>query len=548
MQTAIPKPAAKEQVTWFSMWFLASVASFGIAFFPMFYRLVESRNRHFRREEQQEQQISEFLRKKGKTPPQMMPQGEMNAKAWAASLILIIPVFFLMYRLSKDLYWHERHQDQFLAQAFPERMFMPQTLPIKKYALITIVTLGFGGIYWLYKLVNIYNAHYQAQWKIETEITRLMEDTTTESPCNKKRFVSHGGDVWGFSRKYNIPLEKVLDFSGPINFFGASPKAVEAIQQYAKLVRFYPDPNPLDLREAIAEYVGKGVGADNIILGNGSIELIYMITELFERGFKAVIPVPSFTEYEKAVLRVGGDVIFVQLPSNFAIEMDQIKKAVTDDTKIIYICNPHSPSGTLYTRETILELAAFCKPKGIIVCIDENYIEFAPAGQEATVAGDVKEYPNLFVIRSVTKFYGMPGIRFGYAIASEDLICQLQMVRQPWSINGLAGFATLAAFKDTEFIQNTKQTIAAERTKLVKALFEIGGLHIYPSETNFVLVKITSPKYTSTQLREELAQQGLLIRDCSTFVGLDNKYFRLTVRSGADNEKLVAALKEKMKP
>jgi threonine-phosphate decarboxylase len=546
-QATMPKPAQKEKVTWFSMWFLAAIASFGAAFFPMFYRLVDSRNKHFQREEQLEKDISEFLRKKGKTPPQSMPQGEMNAKAWIASLILIVPVFVLLYKLSKDLYWHERHQDQFLVEAFPERMFMPQTLPIKKYALITIVTLGFGGIYWLYKIVNLYNSHYQAQWKIETEIARLMEDTQMESPCNKKRFVSHGGDVWGFSRKYKIPLEKVMDFSGPINFLGASPKAVEAIQEYAKLVRFYPDPNPLDLREAIAEYVGKGVSADNIILGNGSIELIYMITEIFEPGFKAVIPVPSFTEYEKAVLRVGGDVIFVQLPSNFAIEMDQIKKAVTEDTKIIYICNPHSPSGTLYTRETIIELAAYCKPKGIIVCIDENYIEFAPAGQDATVVGDIKEYPNLFVIHSVTKFYGMPGIRFGYAIASEELIEKLQLVRQPWSINGLAGLATLAAFKDEEFIQKTKQTIATERTKLVKALFEIGGLHIYPSETNFILVKITSPKYTATQLREELAQQGLLIRDCSTFVGLDNKFFRLTVRSSADNEKLIAALREKMK-
>jgi threonine-phosphate decarboxylase len=544
MQTTASGPVGKEKVTWFSMWFLASVASFGAAFFPMFYRLVDSRNKHFQREEQLEQSIAEFLRKKGKIPPAQMPQGEMNAKAWAASLILIVPVFVLMYKLSKDLCWHEQHQEQFLAAAFPERMFMPQTIPIKKYALITIVTLGFGGIYWLYKIVNLYNSHYQAQWKIETEIARLMEDTQTSSPCNKKRFVSHGGDVWGFSRKYNIPIEKVLDFSGPINFFGASPKAVEAIQQYAKLVRFYPDPNPLDLREAIAEYVGKGVCADNVILGNGSIELIYMITEIFEPGFKAVIPVPSFTEYEKAALRVGGEVIFVQLPSNFAMELDNIKKAVTDDTKIIYICNPHSPSGTLYSRETILELAAFCKPKGIIVCIDENYIEFAPAGQDATVAGDVKEYPNLFVIRSVTKFYGMPGIRFGYAIASEDLIEQLQLVRQPWSINGLAGFATLAAFKDAEFIQKTKQTVATERVKLVKAIFEIGGLHVYPSETNFILVKITTPKINSTQLREKLAAQGLLIRDCSTFVGLDNTFFRVTVRSSEDNAKLIAALKE----
>lgn len=365
--------------------------------------------------------------------------------------------------------------------------------------------------------------------------------------CKKKRFVSHGGDVWGFSRKYNIPVEKVLDFSGPVNFLGPSPKAVEAIKQNAKLIRFYPDPNPVELREEVAAYVGHGVGAENIILGNGSIELIYMLTEVFPRNFKAIIPVPSFTEYEKAVLRVGGEAVFVQLPSDFALDTESVKKAVTDDTRIIYICNPHSPSGTLYSREMILDLVEFCQKKNISVSIDENYIEFSSKGQDATVAGYVKKYENLFVIRSVTKFYGMPGIRFGYGAAAESFIDTLQTVRQPWSINGLAGCATLAAFKDKEFIENTKRTIVKEKAKLARMLTEIGGLHVFPSETNFLLVKILKPKLTSTKLREELAKERLLIRDCSTFVGLDGSYFRVTVRSSQENLILVKALKKALK-
>ncbi len=539
---------AKEKVTWFSMWFLAAIASFGIAFFPLFYRLVDSRNKHFEREAELEAQISEFMRKQGKERPAATGGWrQRNAAVWAASIILIVPAFVLLYLLSRDMVVHEKHQDAFLAEAFPERMFMPQTIPIKKYVLITIVTLGIGGIYWLYKLTNIYNAHYEAQWKVEPEIARLMEETKLESPCNKKRFVSHGGDVWGFSRKFNIPLEKVLDFSGPINFLGPAPKAVEAVKDYANLIRFYPDPDPVDLKQEIAQYVGHGVAAENVILGNGSIELIYMITEAFEGKFKAVIPVPSFSEYEKAVLRVGGDVIFVQLPFNFMLETENIKKAITDDTKIVYICNPHSPSGTLYSRDTILDLAAYCQTRGIIVSVDENYIEFAPQGQEATVAGYVQQYENLFVIRSVTKFYGMPGIRFGYAIAAKSLIDKLQTTRQPWSINGLAGNATLAAFQDTAFIENTQNTIVREKAALAKAIMEIGGLHAFPSETNFLLVKITAPNLTSTELREQLGKEGLLIRDCCTFVGLDNTYFRVTVRSAEDNLRLVNALRQKMR-
>ena len=162
----------------------------------------------------------------------------------------------------------------------------------------------------------------------------------------------------------------------------------------------------------------------------------------------------------------------------------------------------------------------------------------------ATAVGYVKKYPNLFIIRSVTKFYGMPGIRFGYGIAAESFIDTLQTVRQPWSINGLAGCATLAAFKDTEFIDNTKRTIAEEKTKFAGMLTEVGGLQVFPSETNFLLVKITGHKITSTALRAELGKTGLLIRDCSTFVGLDDTYFRVTVRSAENNAQLIAAIKK----
>jgi len=364
------------------------------------------------------------------------------------------------------------------------------------------------------------------------------------STCKEKRFVSHGGDIWGFSRKYNIPLEEVLEFSGPINFMGPPPKAVEAVKQNARLIKFYPDPNPVEFKSAIAKYVGHNVRTENILLGNGSIELIYMITELLSKPFKAVIPVPSFSEYEKAALRLGGEIQFVKLPQNFTLEMEKIKASVTTDTKIMCICNPHSPSGTLYSKEEVIELVEFCQKKNIIFSIDENYIEFAEAGEENTVAGMVKEYENLFVIRSVTKFYGMAGLRFGYAVAAEPLIEKLETVRQPWSINALASIATLAAFGDTEFIENTKQTIKKERANLSKKLGEIEGLQVYPSTTNFLLVKIKNRKINSTKLKELLAKEHILIRDCCTFVGLDDSYFRVTVRSAKDNQRLVDTIKK----
>ena len=198
---------------------------------------------------------------------------------------------------------------------------------------------------------------------------------------------------------------------------------------------------------------------------------------------------------------------FLQLPEDFSMDNEKIKQAITPETKIICICNPHSPSGTLYSKEAVLDLVDFCHKKDVIFSIDENYIEFADKGQETTLAGMVKQYDNLFVIRSVTKFYGMAGIRLGYGLASPAMVGKLENVRLPWSINSLASCATLAAFSDTEFIENTKKTIAKERAALAKGLGEIEGLHVYPSVTNFLLVKIQNGKITSTKLKEALVKE-----------------------------------------
>jgi hypothetical protein len=167
----------KDQTLWFSMWFLAAVATYGVAFFPMFYRLIENRNRHFGREIEWEKKISAYLISQGKKPPATTKEiREMNSKVWTISIVLVIPVFVITYILSKDLVAHEAHQDKFLAAALPQRLFMPQTIPIQKYVLITIFTLGIGIVYWLYKVINLYNAHFRAQWGVEKEIDALMED------------------------------------------------------------------------------------------------------------------------------------------------------------------------------------------------------------------------------------------------------------------------------------------------------------------------------------------------------------------------------------
>ena len=177
METAMQSKVYEDKKIWFSMWFLGAIVTFGVAFFPMFYRLVEGRNRHFQHEAELEKQVTVRLEKQGKKLPATSEHfAKMNAKAWAVSIVLVVPVFVIVYLLSRDLLVHERNEDVFLASAFPQRMFMPQTIPIKTYVLITICTLGVGVIYWLYKVVNLYNAHYKAELQVEKEVVKLMEE------------------------------------------------------------------------------------------------------------------------------------------------------------------------------------------------------------------------------------------------------------------------------------------------------------------------------------------------------------------------------------
>jgi len=163
---------------WFSMWFLGSIASFGFAFFPMFYFSVERRNGHFRRQVEFEQRVAVFFNKDW----QATSIPDRNAKLWGASIILVVPVFAITYLLSKDLLLHEKRQRDFLNVFLPSWNYMPQSISIRKHALITVVTLGFGLIYWLYRVVNLYNNHFKEQRHIEYEIGKLMEAKTHVEP------------------------------------------------------------------------------------------------------------------------------------------------------------------------------------------------------------------------------------------------------------------------------------------------------------------------------------------------------------------------------
>jgi threonine-phosphate decarboxylase len=354
----------------------------------------------------------------------------------------------------------------------------------------------------------------------------------------------HGGNVWEVSEKYEIPVDQLIDFSISTNPLGAPKKALESIRQHLNLIHHYPDPDHEWLLEALAKSVG--VAPNNVVVGNGSTELIYLFNEVFlENGYEAVIPVPTFSEYKAAIERFGGNMVFVNCDSanNFKLNIEELEKFISKKTRIIFLCNPNSPTGWLYEKGDILRIIKLAAEDNVLVFVDEDYIDFVDDGKRYSMAKYVKEYNNLFVLRSLTKFFGLAGARIGFGIGSPELVKILKRVIMPWSVNSLAMFAAAEAVKDTDFIKRTRLLVSKSRREMQEMFRAIPWLKVYPSETNFLLIEIIQGDVTSTQLNEGLAKKGLLIRDCKDFDGLNNRFFRVTVRRPEENRKLVEQIK-----
>ncbi|MEJ2241459.1 MAG: threonine-phosphate decarboxylase CobD [Candidatus Bathyarchaeota archaeon] len=354
----------------------------------------------------------------------------------------------------------------------------------------------------------------------------------------------HGGNVWEISEKYEIPVNQLIDFSISTNPLGAPESALNSIRQNVNLIKHYPDPNHEWLLNIIAKTVG--VTSKNVILGNGSTELIYLFNEVFlENGCDAVIPIPSFSEYKAAIERFGGNIVFLKCDSkhNFELNVEKLEKLVTEKTRIIFLCNPNSPTGVLYPRKDVLQILKFAEKCNILVFLDEDYIDFVDDNKRYSMAGLVNDYQNLFVLRSLTKFFSLAGVRIGFGIGSQEIVNCLKNIMMPWSVNTLAMYSTASAINDNDFTNKSRALVAKGRKEMQDMFQAIPWLKVYPSETNFLLIEIIKGDLTSTQIRTKLAKKGLLIRDCKDFDGLNNRFFRVAVRLPEENKKLLKQIK-----
>jgi len=353
----------------------------------------------------------------------------------------------------------------------------------------------------------------------------------------------HGGEVWEVMSRTGLRRDEILDFSANVNPLGPSPLALESVKNNLDCIPYYPDSDCNLLREAIAKYLG-GVSRKNVILGNGSTEIIHLFAEVFiERGDLALIPVPTFGEYEKAVRKMGGKPRYIRLSRDFHIDLGSFLHQM-EGAKIIFLCNPNNPTSTLILHDSLLKIVEKAYEGDALVFLDESFIEFVDEEERFSMVSEVENYPNLFVLRSFTKVFGLAGLRVGYGVAHSEVASLLLRAKVPWNVNCLAQAAAIAALNDDEYLRRTWRLIKDEKAFLLRELRGIRGFKVYPAHANFILINIRDSGFTAAELKERLLKYGILIRDCSSFRGLDEYYIRVAVRTRWENEKFIKSLKD----
>lgn len=330
-------------------------------------------------------------------------------------------------------------------------------------------------------------------------------------------------------------LAKVVKLASNENPLGASPKAVEAFHGIADSLHLYPRGDAPKLIDSIAKMYG--VAANEIVIGNGSDEIIDMVGKAFIRqGDNCVGITPTFSVYKFTTLSNGADFIGVG-EGEVRASLDDLAKAVNDKTRVAFICNPNNPTGAYYTEA---EIRDFLKkvPQNVLVFLDEAYAEFATAPDYPNMAKFVREYPNLFVNRTFSKIYGLAGLRVGYAFSNAEVIRALWKVKPPFDVNQAAQVAAIAALGDKEHVQATRK-MNTEGIDVLTREFEALGLKVLPTQANFICVKIGE---RAKELVAFLEQNGMIVRGLTSF-GMP-EYIRVTVGKPEENAFLMELVKK----
>lgn len=349
----------------------------------------------------------------------------------------------------------------------------------------------------------------------------------------------HGGNLREIAKRYGLSEEGIIDFSSNCNPLGF-PEGIRALlRREADAILRYPDACSAELVTALAERWG--LAAKNIMVGNGSTELIYLIPRALKPR-RALIIQPAFGEYERSLSSMRCRVSYIDLKEkrNFRLEREEVIPRLSG-VDILYLCNPGNPTGALMERAAIDPLLRAAEGEGVVTVVDEAFMDFS---ENHSLARQVKARKGLIVLRSMTKFFAIPGLRLGYLLAHPSIVSAINLHKEPWSVNALAQKAGIACLDDEPFRLRTARFMVKERHHLFNRLSAIRGIEPYPSQTSFILAKITRKGLTSGDLYRALAKRGILIRDCRSFRGLGSSFIRLAVNKRELNDLLIRELRK----
>ncbi len=353
----------------------------------------------------------------------------------------------------------------------------------------------------------------------------------------------HGGNVFAWARDTGLDPRKIIDLSASINPLGPPPSARKAFFQSFDTISSYPDGEGRELKAALARH--HGVKTAEMLLGNGSTQLIYLLCRALKPR-KALVVRPAFSEYGNA-LKLGGTEIrsYFLLPQyEFKLPLQDFLEGCARGLEMIFLSNPNSATGQLIPKREMTEIARFCSTKKIFLVVDEAFMDFA---EGESVKDLIRENPYLVVLRSLTKYYSLPGLRIGYLLAQSRIVDLLGLHQEPWSVNGPVQKVALACLGDTRFRLKTAKWLAQERKFLFDTLAKMKGFYPFPSQANFILMRLECPKSNAMDLRRFLLPRGVLIRSCDSFSTLGENYFRVAVHLRSSSLLLLKGLKAYVK-
>lgn len=375
----------------------------------------------------------------------------------------------------------------------------------------------------------------------------------------------HGGNIHAAARSLGIGINRVLDLSASINPLGMPERVQSAICSHLKSAVHYPDPDTVELTAALAAH--HGIAADTILCGSGSTELIYLLARAL-RPDQVLIPAPTFAEYERAIKasekwkvgsrKCGIHYFHLKEMNGFRLDANAFIDAMThmctgdrlaskascrsqsafnnlkSSRSLAFLCNPNNPTGVLTSRADVLKIARAARKLKCYLVVDEAFIDFCP---EHSVIDTATDNPYLIVLRSMTKFYALAGIRLGYGAFPATVMRRIREIREPWTVSTIAQIAGLASLEDEAYRIKTMKMLVQEKRFLEKSLHAL-GIHYLPSAANYYLLEIPG----ALAAIDALAAKGILLRSCANFRGLTKSHVRIAVRSRRENTRFLKEL------